>query len=53
MTDHYKDASKIKGQEARILTSKGDVNIGEAWDSLDLDLNLMEAVITSGISFNG
>ena len=35
------------------MTSKGAVNIGEAWASLDFDLNLMEAVITSRISFNG
>ena len=35
------------------MTSKGAVNIGEAWDSLDFYLELMEAVITSGIRFNG
>ena len=31
---------------------QGAVSIGEAWASLELDLNLMEAIITSGISFN-
>ena len=32
---------------------QGAVSIGEAWASLELKMNFMEAVITSGISFNG
>ena len=35
------------------LDQQGAVSIGEAWASLELDLNLMEAVINSRISFNG
>ena len=32
---------------------QGVVSIGEAWNSLELDLKLMDSVINSGISFNG
>ena len=38
-------ASKIKGQEARILTSKGAVNIGEVGASLEINLSVMEDAI--------
>jgi len=35
------------------LDQQGAVNKGEAWASLDFDLKFMEAVINSGIIFNG